>query len=358
MNDRVPAQRRYEVASDTAGKSRDLLMELWERCWAGANKPTPPLGPKFEWFYLQNPAGEANSHRLIDLESSEIVGMLMGVPRVFLVDGREQRGVGFMDFLVAAEHRSFAPAVKLQGVAHEAELQTATLAYAIPNPRAARLCERANVGFRFNRPRFAVVIRHAPYLARTLPDPIARLGGAILDVASSGLRLLRARALPRLQGEWVNDFDQRFDALWSRVPTTGRLIGVRDSEFLRWRFLRQPGRTYRTLTVRAPGAAELIGYFVSEMQGNVLSVRDFLTVGGVHEQLAAWRTLWESARECGAQGITCDVQADRATTDVLRRSGYKVRGSTMVFVDLTERCRDVKQNDPESWYLTPADEDI
>lgn len=126
-----------------------------------------------------------------------------------------------------------------------------------------------------------------PYVC--LVDPAAhlarRVGSAgladLLALPFRGVLSLAARLQRRRDWsiELADDFDERFDALWSSFPKTGLILGDRSRAALRWRYHDHPNRRFRV--ARFLHAGEMRGYVVFEttQDGSDLSVQDMLVVG-------------------------------------------------------------------------------
>ncbi|HEX2493676.1 MAG TPA: hypothetical protein VHK24_07860 [Steroidobacter sp.] len=358
------AAPRYEFQALDPVKHRDRVLAAFELCWP---QPAAEMQAKHEWFYVANPAGTASAFLLHDHATAKDVGLLVVAPRRFLINGEEALGAVFVDFAVAPEHRRlFLRRIKLDLLAfhtaseagHDAALMRSDFVYCLPNDRSRRVCERTAGVFQFERPRMAAIVRFWPYLARRAPQWAAKPAGAFLDLLTTCADAVSRLGYPRFTHEWLDEVDERFDVLWSRVSRVDRCIGVRDRAFLHWRFFARPGaHQNRVLAVLRPGTQSLLAYFVTELIDGMLVVRDALCVGSTTEQIAAWKLLRGAARACGAYVVTCEIHADEKVLHCLRRAGYHKRGSTTVFIRLASLCGDWLR-EAKPWYLTRADEDV
>lgn len=66
--------------------------------------------------------------------------------------------------------------------------------------------------------------------------------------------------------------DDRFDELWQRAEKQGRIIGVRNARYLRWRYQDHPTTRYRMLAVSEGDA--LCGYVMYRITHNLCQVDD------------------------------------------------------------------------------------
>jgi hypothetical protein len=245
----------------------------------------------------------------------------------------------------------------LQKGARALALEECDFAYGLPNEQARGLFARLSEDVHFDRPRYACALNYFPYLRRRMPVAVALLGSVALNLGSRCRDTLRTLRGSPVRAEWIGSFDERFDELWSRAPTAGRCMGVRDQSFLKWRFGREPERVYRTIGMFAAGTAQLCGYFVIELTGGGFDVRDMLCVGGPELQLACWFALRRVARKAGADGIVCEFHGSDDAAQLMQRAGFRPRGSAIAYVKLGKAVEGPTARDPASWYLTSADED-
>ena len=190
-----------------------------------------------------------------------------------------------------------------------------------------------------------------------LPARITALAGA-----NRGARA-KSAAMPGVDVFNLESFDQRVDDLWQRCSRQHQVIGVRDRDYLNWRFSSRPDTSYVCLA--AARRSQIIGYLIYRIVeregGRIGYIVDFLSEGGRDSAFAALvATAEQRMVRDGAQAIVCPL----AQTDfrkVLHRAGfYSALGGarsylsagvsmpndrTKVFVDLPK------------WFITIADGD-
>src|SRR5262245_4648151 len=133
---------RYVVVRVDPRAARQQLIDTWARCSAQPGAAVPDLGPKFDWLYIGNPAGDALTYLLKQEPSGATVGMIAMVRRRFVVDGRPVTGVMRIDFIIEPAHRKFFPALTLQKGARALALEECDFAYGLPNEQARGLFAR------------------------------------------------------------------------------------------------------------------------------------------------------------------------------------------------------------------------
>jgi hypothetical protein len=254
------------------------------------------------------------------------------------------------DFAVMASHRSLLPALTLQKAVRRLGLQRHAFIYGMPNPKAVPVLKRLGYAVLGRLVRHVRVVRHEDYLARRLPRALARAAAPFLDVAA-GLAD-RVRAGRGHAWRWSEAPDERFDALFASIAPAHRCIAVRDTGFLRWRFVEQPGSTCRFLLFERVVDRSLAGYAVCERDGAVLHVRDFLAPTEHLPTLMA--AVCVAARQSGASSVSVESGSADAVARALARAGFSPRSERPVYGVAGEG---VAGEDLDAWFLTAADED-
>lgn len=345
---------RYEVVPGVAWQAGSAAAETWKRCGLGDLEREQHLR-RYDWFYCKNPQGEGQVNFLHCASEVEPIGFLGMGARNWSVCGRDVKAGVLVDFVVHPKHRTALPALKLQRYGRERGAQTAQILIGLPDVKAVPIFKRLGAQFGFDLWRYVRITRYGAYLRRYLPGPLAALAGAVLD-ALGALEIAARLAGTEFDGAWVHEFDDRFDALWAALDKKKLCVGVRDRRFLSWRFSAQPCRSYRTFAVtrRTDGALQM--YFVCEMSGNSLVVKDLLGLGDE----AAWRVglllLSRAARKLGAAVVSIQVKSNDVLASALRTSRFVPRDSRPFFAMVDGPTATNMAG--ASWYITQADEDI
>ncbi len=175
----------------------------------------------------------------------------------------------------------------------------------------------------------------------------------------------RTRAHPDVSVSAVEDFDERFDALWEDVSQLHPIALVRDREFLRWRFVEKPDGA-DTIYI-AERDRTLVGYVAlrtAEMFGlragfilDMLAVDDDASETLVSKAVGHFRGLAVEAAGCLMLRHTPYFKAFRKAGFVVapKRAIHKefYFGATVNSPDLPDEV----VNRRENWYLTFADLD-
>lgn len=341
----------YAIHDGDVVRDRDTVLSIWH----GNLGESARMHAKYEWFYLDAPAGAPLLKLLRHEADNAWVGTCASGRRRMLLRGKEIRGGVMVDLAVTSDHRSLGPAMMLQESIVDAGRREFDVLYGFPNPKAAAVFKR--IGYRHlgDIVRYARVLRHSDYVRRHLPAVLAPLAGQLLD-AVIGLRdAVRRMAGPKLDAKWSETADLRIDALWAASAPTDTLTAIRDACHVRWRFDKSPVARTRYLLLTRAGDDTLLAWFAAQVDGDALVIRDFWSDDadngvGMHYIDA----LVKAARRMGHASISVEIAARESRVVPWKSRGFSARGQRPVF----GLCS--KGHDPiraEELYLTAADED-
>jgi len=229
--------------------------------------------------------------------------------------------------------------------------------YGFPNPKAVRVSARVGYATLDDIVRCSRVLRHAPYLQRMLPRPLARACGAVLDVADRCIDALRELVHGRLASEWREETDPRMQDLWETAAPAEGLTGSKSVRGLDWRFSSSSVQRARYLLVSKHSGGPLEAWFACEPLGTVLQVRDFWSVGANRTMpRAAILALIRAARSAGYSVVFVECTASSRALASWRRAGFSERGRRPVVGAWSPRFGAVAGS-ALAIHLTAADED-
>ncbi|WP_440224160.1 hypothetical protein ACQQ2N_02835 [Dokdonella sp. MW10] len=342
------SEAAYRVDDGTPARDREAALAIW-RGNLGEDARMPL---KFDWFYTACPFGEP-AMKLLRHASGDPVGIATAGPRRMLVDGRDVRAGVLVDLAVVPEHRALGPAMMLQASFLAAGDARFDLLYGFPNPRAAPVFKRSGYAKLGDIVRYARVLRHAGYLARKLPQGLAAVAGALVDVARRLGDAWRSFGNAPLLSSWSTQADPRFDALWAAAPATRGLAAVRDATFARWRFDESPLAQTRYLLLADPSGSTLRAWFACRDNGKVLQVVDFWSddaaVGLGRPYIDA---LLRAARHGGYAAVSVEYAGPVEGTTGWTAAGFRERSRRPVFGHAFGAT-----TLPATLHLTAADED-
>jgi hypothetical protein len=343
----------YQVSSGHPGVDRDNVLRVWREC--GIALEADQAAARYDWFYSQNPLGNAQINFLTTTNPEERIGFLGVGLRALCIAGKMISAGVLVDFVVDSRHRIALPALMLQRYGHKRALESMAVLYGIPDTKAVAIMKRLGSHVCLDLPCYVRVLRTRPYLQRYMPSWCAIPLAWCLDSVDRAFTWTRMLSSSRV-GEWRDTFDTSFDRLWATVPKQGLCIGGRNCDFLRWRFGGQLSRRFRVFVVRAPNSAEIHGYFVCEQTQDVMFVKDCLHVGSATQLRESLLLLCAAARRAGAVSVNLQVTPVGDFPRALHATFFKQRSKRMFVAIANESVRE--QCVAAQWYVTPADEDV
>ena len=341
----------YAIHEGDVVRDRNTVLAIWHGNLGEAER----MRAKYEWFYL----GAPDAPPLLRLLRHEADGSWAGAcaagRRRMLLHGKEIHGGVMVDLAVTPEHRTLGPAMMLQQCIVDAGRRELEVLYGFPNPKAAAVFKR--IGYRHwgDIVRYARVLRHSTYLRRRLSAALAPLAAWALDVATQLRDALRRLNQPRTEASWSDTADERFDALWTTSAPADALTAIRDARHARWRFDQSPVARTRYLLVTRPGDGALLAWFATQVEGDVLFVRDFWSDDADHGVGMHYiDALVHAARRAGHASISVEIAARAGRIAHWISRGFVVRGQRPVFGLCSNDAVIVRAED---LYLTSADED-
>ena len=338
--------RVADIAADA-----ETLLRLWTANLQGhAN-----VHAHFDWHYLRPPLGPGGAFVLdatADGGTPEPVGCAGIGTRRFYRRGEPLRSALLGDLAVDPSHRTLFPALVLARAVRDRCRESFALTYGFPNAAAAPLFQR--LGFAALGPmrRYARILRVDPYVGRHVRWPPLARALAAAPNASLGAADIAHQWLARGQSrlEWVKDVDARFDRLWAAAHASYPILGYRGSDFLRWRYLRRPGRPLAIAALCT--GSELEAYAVVQSDGAVAHLRDLF--GRDEASLGRiLRALFPVLRRRGNTSVSVSLIAPPRYLAVLEEASFSAREATRpVVLDSTQVSA------AEEWYLVDGDEDV
>ncbi len=185
------------------------------------------------WRYRSNPAGQPAI--MVAEAAGEIVGHLAYQPRRYWVDGSERIGGLDSDLMVLPDYRGGHHSVRLStrlvyGLRAEASEGPYDFVYAAANDRSLGMARNPVFGL--------TKVKEIPQLVKLL-DPSCLLrgvAGRVLRRVGRGLSVPRWRRRPCPGVSELAHLDDRLERLWVSARSDYRVIGVRDLEYMRWRY--------------------------------------------------------------------------------------------------------------------------
>ncbi|MDT5060396.1 MAG: hypothetical protein QOH63_855 [Acidobacteriota bacterium] len=315
----------------------------------------------WRWHFLGNPYASSDDVPLWIVRSGDaVVGQMATIPVQLKVGEDERRALWIIDFILLPEYRGRKLGKRLMQVARDTYCRTMiALGYNEQSEAVLRSHKWVSLGS-INR-------YHKLLFPGNATKEIYRLG-PVRHVAN----LLYAPLRPRLSKLTSNNdgalrevtrFDSSFDELWKDAAAQWPCAVVRNSRFLEWQFMKQPGKKY-----------DVLAYYEQErLLGYVVLFFRKAEHGGVSPK-AAISDLCYSNRNSeevidsllkGALRLAIERRAGSLVTDVLdtrveqrlRQLGfYRIKAAPPFMAGTDERQDLIYARD--NWFLTRADSDV
>jgi hypothetical protein len=358
----------YAVRWIEPAQIRDEHLDVWRRNLLLNVDPAR----RFDWLYRDNPAGPGRL-ALLTADSDDattVVGTAGYGRRNFHVAGRDVDGAVLADMAVDRIHRTALPALTLARSVRSQALDRYALVYGFPNKHAAPLLRRAGYRMLGEMRRFALVLRHRTHVQKRLAghaDPRVRLAADVAaPIAGTALDLLRAAVIAKrafsafaaYRMDIRHQADAHFDRLWEVARQDYPMLGVRNADFVRWRFLSCPERPIDLVTVTRRQTGELAGYAAILRQGMDVHLHDFFAPRISAEPFLRLLCALFLAR--GMRSISFRFFGAPWLVACLGRLGFRERAERRdILIDAgpTFSGDHASLCQGESWFITDADED-
>ena len=314
-------------------------------------------------MYQDNPHGKALTWLAVTSQDNKIVGCASVFPRKMWLNGRVETGSAGGDTYVnpmwrrkgiaEALHRASSKGMREKGV---------MLQYGFPlrENLKAKCKAGACLPGDFVSARCLLSVR--PFLKKVRMDRF--LPGKLLDVLDSVfLKVTNPGIFSSAETEYavgeVDTFDERFEALSEELSSSFKICCVRDSSYLRWRFLNNPLRKYVLLEVTRKRDGPLDGFAAIEVSEHIGLISEFF----VRPESDAVKALLLGAMRCAVSRSLRSLWFEliNPTGPFVRdlaRSGFKFNYSDEKTLDVMGDHQRDGLKDVANWYLTLSDLDV
>lgn len=324
-----------------------------------SHKDSQSTHRRTEWMYKTNPAGPAVVCTIRHNKSEKDVGVLALCKRQIKTRSGIQNAGIFCDLVADRSHRTLGPALQLMQEA----LNTATplklnKIYGWPNEKSIVLFKRfpsAELG------QVAIYRRYFNWrsiFANYMPRLPAAALGSMFNVADSTLQWVVNQLIRRLYDvSEIDSFDQTVDALWSTACERYEEIGVRDAEFLNWRFCQNSEIQHRILAVFSRKERNLVGYVVyRELNETSVEMSDFLAKDSRFSELALLQAFCHYVKTIGYEKVSVHFAGNTTTSRNLSICGF-IRVGSQASIQFQFSDGDDSLPKPIT-HITQADHDV
>jgi len=336
----------YDIVETTENFDPDVLLPLWKDA-------LPDLDERrVDWSYRGNPGGPAHMWYLNEAASGRPCGACAVLPRDFFLGGRKIRGGIASDFAIKKEHRSLGPALKLQRAVSDSMDFDAILAF--PNQSAMGVQLRAGFHDMGNMTVFRKIFRSRDLLKRRYHPVLSMIAAPFVDAAVE-LRSLSFSGGTSRSYSVVHSLDEKFADFWKRVKDRFGCIGDRSTDYLQWRFLSHPYKSYAFFGLIETASSRPIGHLVYYVKDRIAYVDDVL-FGDPQADLSALVDAFSShCRKSRLDAISLMMLQNEKYASLLRKLNFFPEKTDQ---KLLVACRDIESFKKTDLFVTRGDRDI
>jgi len=255
----------YSVEKVEQNFDSKILLSIWEDSLPDLDRN------RIQWAYEQNPGGQVRLWLLKDLSNQQYIGMCTVFPRRFQFNGKKIECGITADFAVKRRYRSLGPALKLtKAVIASKEFD---ILFGMPNQKAAGIQLRAGFKELGNASSFLKIF-HSRSILRSYSNPLLYSAWPLFDIFFK-LKTTRLKFRRESRAEIDNKFDEKIDSLWDNYNRILGFAGKRDSQYLKFRFEKNPYKTYHIFKLPEKDSENLKGYIVYRVKNNIIQIADF-----------------------------------------------------------------------------------
>ena len=271
-----PSTKKFPMhsVSYSAATYRECRRELME--FRNANRDTIRDERYFDWRYSDRPGQSEPIIVWAENERGEKIGSLSLIPHHYSVNKTSCPLGRLGDISVAKEYRG-------KGIARQMfyylsgldAVKSLAACIVLPNEDAARALEKSGWVKVSRLDRYVKILNTEQFLEKKVGRPVAKIIssplGLLLRAISHELFLKKPAGF---SAQLVERFDDSFDDLWNELNKEGVVIGLRNKEYLTWRYSEHPVVKYQVFTLTNNG--KLCGYIVFHVDLNACHIYDLL----------------------------------------------------------------------------------
>ena len=255
----------YEVQVRTGNYNPEILLPIWKDA-------LPDLDERrIRWSYKNNPYGQADLFLLNDTDKQNCFGSCIVLPRKYYCIGNELDGGITIDFAIMKEYRSLGPAVKLQKAITASKKYKTLIAF--PNNKSVSVQIRSGYTALGNMTRFIKMFRSANVLKRRYNPMVSTLAAPVID-SFAKLKTFKLRTKRFKNYRVDKSVARNLGHVWEEGKSQFDFSGDRSAEYLEWRFVQNPYRTYKIFSADDDNK-ETSGYIIYYIEDNIVYVDDF-----------------------------------------------------------------------------------
>jgi len=343
------------------GDDRDMKEILSLRGDAFGEMEKDKLDPRFwRWEFMEGPGGKALIY--VVEEENKIVGHFADLPRQFSIHGKTVQGTLSVDLMVHSDYRRkgiFEAMGKYAIGRVKNENGLFLMSYPV---RRGTIQGFKKIGWEEvgGLPVLVYPIRFSGIVNRYLRfPPLSLLVGGVAGFFYLLLYGIKKRKrIEEIEIEETDLLDDQFDDFWQKALSLYPMMGIRNRNYLTWRYLRHPTRNYTIF--RAKKSGEMQGYIVLRkaelLNFNSAVIVDLLALDEVTLSALVKRGIQYSQQE-GADLLGFMVPKMHPYYNILRGMGFLHTFKRFLLMIYSHE-KEKGLFDPKAWYVNWGDTDV
>ncbi len=314
----------------------------------------------WRWEFEEGPDGGAFIY--IVEEGDKIIGHFADIPRRFSVQGEVVLGTLSLDLMVHPDYwrKGIFGAMGRYG-AQRVKQENGIFLTAFPI-RSETIHGLKKIGWKevVKLPVLVYPIKFSGIINRYLrfPHLSLLLGGVTRFFYLLFFGWKKKKGMEEVAIEKVSSLDDSFDAFWQKAYPLHPIVGVRNRNYLTWRYLRHPTRHYDIY--RAKKCGEMKGYIVLRkvelLNFNSAVIVDLLALDEMSLAALVEKGI-EHSRQEGADLLGFMVPSGHLYYKILREMGFLPSLKTFLFMVYPHSDREIFLS-PGKWYVNWGDSDV
>jgi GNAT superfamily N-acetyltransferase len=314
----------------------------------------------WRWEFQEGPEGKAFIYIVED--ENRIIGHFADIPRRFSVQGEVALGTLSLDLMVHPDYwrKGIFEAMGKYG-AQRVKQENGNFLTAFPI-RSETIHGLKKIGWKevVKLPVLVYPIRFSGIINRYLrfPHLSLLLGGVTRFFYLLFFGWKKKKGMEEVAIEKVSSLDDLFDDFWQKVYSLHPIVGVRNRNYLTWRYLQHPTRNYTIY--RAKKSGEMKGYIVLRkielLNFNSTVIVDLLALDEATLTALVEKGI-EHSRQEGVDLLGFMVPSGHLYYKILRGMGFLPSLKTFLFMIYPLSGREIFLS-PEKWYVNWGDSDV
>ncbi len=314
----------------------------------------------WRWEFEEGPEGKAFIYIVED--ENRIIGHFADIPRRFSVQGEVVLGTLSLDLMVHPDYwrKGIFTAMGRYG-AQRVKQADGLFMTAFPI-RQETILGFKKIGWKevVKLPVLVYPIRFSGIVNRYLHFlPLSVfIGGVARFFYTFLFKARRRNESKQIEIEEIVQLDDQFESFWRQALSLRLIMGIRDRNYLTWRYFQHPTRNYTIY--RAKKSGEMKGYIVLRkvelLNFNSAVIVDLLALDEMSLAALVEKGI-EHSRQEGTDLLGFMVPIDHLYYKILRRRGFLPSLKTFLFMIYPHSGRKIFLS-PEKWYVNWGDSDV